>query len=68
MSNKTNLIKRSDKTRSYRKIFYIATEGRITEREYFDIFRTKNSNIKISFCPRDNKSNPVKLLKKLLII
>jgi len=49
---------------SYRKLFVIATEGLITEPEYFSIFR-EQSPIQITCLKQKHESSPLQVLAKL---
>ncbi|MGK7872935.1 MAG: RloB family protein [Xenococcaceae cyanobacterium] len=51
--------------RTYRKLFVIATEGSITEPQYFDIFNNKNTTIQIRCLKDKYKNSSEQVLKRM---
>lgn len=65
MSRKSNQFKRRPAFRPYRKLFIIATEGNTTEPQYFAIFNSMQSLIRVSCIKGDRKSSPLYVLKRM---
>ena len=61
---KHKLLKRRFLSRNYRKKFIIATEGKVTERQYFDMFNSKESTVKVVVLKSNNKSCPFYVFAK----
>ena len=51
--------------RRYRKMFVLATEGRKTESQYFEIFKDRNLVVHIEFLKRKGGSAPPQVLKRM---
>lgn len=64
MASKSRFSRQTGK-RKYRQLFVIATEGWITEPQYFAIFKNKNTTIKIECLKDKNKSSPEQVLKRM---
>lgn len=51
--------------RQYRKLFVIATEGSVTEPQYFNMFNNNTTTIQIKCLKDKNKSSPDQVLKRM---
>lgn len=51
--------------RRYRKMFVLATEGRKTESQYFEIFKDRNLVVHIEFLKRKGDSAPPQVLERM---
>ncbi|BAQ67056.1 RloB family protein [Geminocystis sp. NIES-3709] len=51
--------------RQYRQLFVIATEGSITEPEYFAMFNNEKTTIQVKCLKTNKKSSPDQVLKKM---
>ena len=51
--------------RRYRKMFVLATEGRKTESQYFEIFKGRNLVVHIEFLKRKGDSAPLQVLERM---
>jgi hypothetical protein len=58
-------INRSLKTLADTRLLIIATEGRITEKQYFAQFRNQRVQVKVIPTGEDNKSSPEYVLRRL---
>lgn len=56
---------RLEGNRPYRKLFVIATEGKITEKCYFMLLNNQTSTIKLKCLHNNHKSSPPQVLKKM---
>lgn len=52
-------------SRTYRKLYIIATEGDKTEPAYFAIFQNRDKSIKVRILDSKHKSAPKKILKRM---
>jgi hypothetical protein len=59
---KHNYFQRPGNKRFHRRTFFLATEGRATERDYFTIINRIVNTINIKFIEKSNKSSPKSLL------
>jgi len=64
MTKKKRTFTRPLGERRYKKLFVIAAEGRVTERQYFDLFDRESSLIKIHYLP-GHHSEPKHVLKTM---
>ncbi|MEW6710606.1 MAG: RloB family protein [Candidatus Riflebacteria bacterium] len=51
--------------RKYKKLFVLSMEGKITERQYFDLFKASNAIIHLEILPGSLKSSPFHVLKRM---
>jgi len=58
-------IDRSLKSLGDTRLLIIATEGRITEKQYFSLFRNRRVQVKVIPTGEDNKSSPEYVLRRL---
>lgn len=58
-------FKRKPATRSYRRMFILATEGAETEPQYFDLFNNQNTVIHVKCLKGRTKSSPDKVLERM---
>ncbi len=56
---------RNTRTRQYRKLIVIATEGSLTERQYLNLQRIKATKTKVELIKSDKKSSPDHVLKRM---
>ena len=61
--SKRRRFKRITGQRRYRKLFVIATEGRVTEPQYFTYFNDHESVIKVKCHKNKDQSSPLNVLK-----
>lgn len=48
----------------YRKLVFIATEGRKTEPQYFGVFNNKNATIRLKILPSKHRTSPTQVLQR----
>lgn len=65
MSLHRRQFKRPLDQRRYRKLYIIATEGSVTEPQYFSVFNDSNNTIKIKCLAEKGKSSPTQVLKRM---
>lgn len=53
--------------RRYSKLFIVATEGEITEPQYFDLFNEKQSRIKVQCIKRGQGNTPAGVLRRMSV-
>lgn len=58
-------LKRPMATRRYRKLFIIATEGTVTEKDYFLLLDEIHANIRVATVKGDSKSTPQDVLSRM---
>jgi hypothetical protein len=63
--NSRRPLKRSLGQKSYRKMFFVAVEGKKTEPQYFDILKKILPNICIKCVQGGNKTSPIQILNTL---
>ncbi len=61
---KRRSFKRQTGVRRYKKLFILGTEGKVTEKKYFDMLRKNNSVIHIVYPKGKHKNTPLELLNK----
>ncbi|MCF7790536.1 MAG: RloB family protein [Victivallales bacterium] len=65
MKNRRRIFKRRSGFRPKYTTYYICVEGRATEKEYFNIFKSDNSTIDVQIVNNKSKSHPKHVLDKL---
>lgn len=65
MTNTRRRFSRPTGEQRYKKLFLIATEGRLTEPNYFSFFNYKNSVVKVNCLKSGSNSSPQKVLKRV---
>lgn len=63
--NSRRPLKRRVASRRYRKLFIIATEGTVTEKDYFLLLDEIHANIRVATVKGDNKSTPQDVLSRM---
>ena len=65
MSRAARKFTRSSGQRSYRKMFVLATEGEITEKQYFALFNNEESSMCVKCLNGKHDSSPPQVLKRM---
>lgn len=65
MNRKIRSFNRPLGERRYRKFFIIATEGSVTEPQYFELFNNEHQLVKVSCLKNKNKNAPAQVLTNM---
>ena len=58
-------FKRSEPSRSYKKLYLISTEGSKTEKEYLNLFNSRGSIVRVKCLSSKDRSSPNHVLKRM---